>query len=132
MAVNPSDAGTPAERLRGMLGGKPSAPQSETVPEPAARIAIQVPRRDETPLRREEPMLSEAAPVVRQAPMQAPWDSEVSDAEKIRVLEGFHQWVVAKIDRARSTSDTAVDLRQVMNEIVGAAGLVSTLLSSKR
>jgi hypothetical protein len=155
MTVNTPDPVNPAERLSGMLGGRLSPPQAETVPDPVLQMRVQAPPkreelpqeappvredppvREEPPMReerprREEQMFSEATPVARLAQAPERWQNEVSDAEKIRVLEGFHRWVVDKIAGTQRVNDDALALQQAMHEIVGAAGFITTLLSDGR
>ena len=50
--------------------------------------------------------------------------------EQTRVLEGFHHWVVERIAAVEPDRDNAAALMQVLVEISGAAGFVTTLLSN--
>lgn len=73
-------------------------------------------------------MLTERTAAMPTAGAETLWTSRLSDAEKMRVLEGFHRWVLIKTGAPQADGDDAAALRQAMHEIVGAAGLVTALL----
>ncbi len=77
-------------------------------------------------------MMSEPATSVQHVSEEPAWESHDTSAEKLRVLEGFHRWVMSKAASIESPNDDPVTLRQILVEIVGAAGFATALLSSKK
>ena len=58
-------------------------------------------------------------------------DSQATADEKLRVLEGFHRWVTSKATAIGPAADDPAAMQQILREIVGAAGFVTTLMNGK-
>jgi hypothetical protein len=141
MAVDSSGPSEAADRLKRMLAGAlpPTQTQAPTPTQAAPpRPAPAPPPAESEPAPVAEDV-QEAPPEPRIAPSEAREkmpreavrrESAKVENDQVRVLEGFHQWVVNRIAAVEPEKDDAAALMQVLVEIAGAAGFVTTLLSN--